>query len=61
MWVNKQLQVLKADGTPIPGLYAAGNTVGRRFGDSYFQELCGLSNGLADTHDYIAGRTAALS
>jgi fumarate reductase flavoprotein subunit len=59
VWVNKKLQVLKADGTPIPGLYAAGNTVGRRFGDSYFQELCGLSNGLADTHGYIAGRTAA--
>jgi fumarate reductase flavoprotein subunit len=61
VWVNKKLQVLKADGTPVPGLYAAGNTVGRRFGDSYFQELCGLSNGLADTHGYIAGRTAATS
>jgi fumarate reductase flavoprotein subunit len=61
VWVNKELRVLKADGTPIPGLYAAGNTVGRRFGDSYFQELCGLSNGLADTHGYIAGRTAATS
>jgi fumarate reductase flavoprotein subunit len=61
VWVNRNLQVLKADGTTIPGLYAAGNTVGRRFGDSYFQELCGLSNGLADTHGYIAGRTVATS
>lgn len=59
VWVNKKMQVLKADGTPIPGLYAAGNTVGRRFGTSYFQELCGLSNGMADAHGYVAGRSAA--
>ncbi|MDR1359248.1 MAG: FAD-dependent oxidoreductase [Coriobacteriales bacterium] len=59
VWVNKNMEVLKPDGTPIGGLYAAGNTVGRRFGTSYFQELCGLSNGLADAHGYVAGRSAA--
>jgi fumarate reductase flavoprotein subunit len=61
VWVNTKLQVVRGDGSIIKGLYAAGNTVGRRFGDSYFQELCGLSNGLADTHGYVAGRTAATS
>nr|WP_255467282.1 FAD-dependent oxidoreductase [Raoultibacter phocaeensis] len=59
VWVNKNMQVLKKDGSPIDGLYAAGNTVGRRFGTSYFQELCGLSNGMADAHGYVAGRSAA--
>ena len=59
VWANKKMQVLKADGTPIKGLYAGGNTVGRRFGTSYFQELCGLSNGMADTHGYVAGREAS--
>lgn len=60
VWVNKNMEVLRADGTPIVGLYAAGNTVGRRFGTSYFQELCGLSNGMADAHGYVAGRSAAM-
>lgn len=59
VWVNKRMEVLSADGSVIPGLYAAGNTVGRRFGTSYFQELCGLSNGMADAHGYVAGRSAA--
>ena len=61
VWVNTKLQVLNDKGDPIPGLYAAGNTAGRRFGASYQQEICGLSNGLADCHGYVAGRTAATS
>lgn len=59
VWVNKRMEVLRGDGSVIEGLYAAGNTVGRRFGTSYFQELCGLSNGMADAHGYVAGRSAA--
>ena len=58
---NENLQVLDADGNPIPGLYAGGNTVGYRFGASYETLLHGGSNGLAATHAYIAGEQAALS
>lgn len=56
---NEKLQVLDANRDPIPGLYAAGNTVGYRFGSSYETLLHGGSNGLAATHGYVAGESAA--
>lgn len=56
---NDKLQVLDANRDPIPGLYAGGNTVGYRFGGSYESLLHGGSNGLAATHAYVAGESAA--
>ena len=56
---NEKLQVLDTNRDPIPGLYAAGNTVGYRFGSSYETLLHGGSNGLAATHGYVAGESAA--
>lgn len=56
---NGDLQVLDENFDPIPGLYAAGNTVGYRFGASYESLLHGGSNGLAATHGYVAGESAA--
>lgn len=56
---NEDLQVLDSDWDPISGLYAGGNTVGYRFGGSYESLLHGGSNGLAVTHAYIAGESAA--
>ena len=58
---NEKLQVLDANHDPIPGLYAGGNTVGYRFGASYESLLHGGSNGLAATHGYLAGESAALA
>lgn len=56
---NDKLQVLDENWDPIPGLYAGGNTVGYRFGASYESLLHGGSNGLASTHGYVAGESAA--
>ena len=50
--LNKDLQV-------IPGLYAAGNTQGNRFGCEYPTTLPGLSHAMALTFGRCAGRTAA--
>ncbi|MBR2836089.1 MAG: FAD-binding protein [Coriobacteriales bacterium] len=52
-------RVLDGDGVPIPGLFAAGNTVGERFGMAYTNNMCGLSNGFADVGGYISGESAA--
>ena len=54
-------RVLDDASSPIPGLYAGGNTVGYRFGASYETLLHGGSNGLAATHAYVAGEQAALA
>jgi len=56
---NEHLQVVDENFDPIPGLYAGGNTVGYRFGDDYETLLHGGSNGLAATHGYVAGESAA--
>lgn len=53
------LAVLDEEGNAIPGLYAAGNTVGERFGMAYTNNMTGLSNGFADVEGYIAGESAA--
>ena len=55
------LRVVDADGAPIPGIYAAGNTVGRRFGWSYEASHIGLTNSLAIVHGYFAGKNCATS
>ena len=56
---NDKLEVVDDNFDPIPGLYAAGNTVGYRFGDDYETLLHGGSNGLAACHGYVAGESAA--
>ena len=56
---NDKFQVLNADHEVIPGLFAAGNTVGRRFGYAY--ESSGMSNSQAMVAGYVAGETAASS
>ena len=47
--------VLAEDYTPIPGLYAAGNNCGRRFGPAYFTPIAGVSIGFAVTQGYVLG------
>ena len=59
--VNADFQVLDADRNPIPGLYAAGNTVGRRFGYAYDSSGMGMSNSQAMVAGYVAGEKAARS
>jgi fumarate reductase flavoprotein subunit len=56
---NEKLQALSADHEVIPGLYLAGNMVGKRFCNYYFSPISGGSNGLALTHGYLAGKYAA--
>ncbi|HWQ76318.1 MAG TPA: FAD-dependent oxidoreductase [Syntrophomonas sp.] len=57
--VNDKLQPRDKDGKAIPGLYLAGNTVGERYGLFYTAVCPGISNGLAWTHGYFAGKWAA--
>jgi fumarate reductase flavoprotein subunit len=57
--VDFDLQVLDARGEPLGGVYAAGNTVGRRFGWNYEAECYGMTNALGITHGFIAGQNAA--
>lgn len=52
--VTRRCQVVDASGNPIPGLYGAGNTIGRRFGGTYSASVTGLTCGLAATHGYCA-------
>ena len=59
--VNPDFQVLDEQRNPIPGLYAAGNTVGRRFGYAYDSSGMGMSNSQAMVAGYVAGEKAALS
>ncbi len=57
--VNDKLQAVDVDGKIIPGLYLAGNTVGKRFGEHFNNPIPGMSNGFACTHGYFAGKNAA--
>jgi succinate dehydrogenase/fumarate reductase flavoprotein subunit len=54
---NPQSQVLRADGTPVPGLYAAGCDQANVMGGYY--PSGGINIGPAMTFGYIAGRHAA--
>ncbi len=56
---DNRARVITAEGLPIPGLYAAGNTVGRRFGWAYEASHLGLSNSMALVYGFIAGEEAA--
>jgi len=54
---NENAQALDADGTPIPGLYAAGNDMQSVMGGEY--PAPGITLGPALTFGWIAGRHAA--
>ncbi len=57
---DENLNVMKADrSAPIKGLYAAGNTVGQRYGMAYATPSAGNSMGMAMTHGYMAGKIMA--
>lgn len=59
--VDEQLRALREDGTPIEGLYVAGNTAGQFYsGVDYPLSIAGLSVGRAITFGYVAGENAAL-
>ena len=53
-------RVLDDASSPIPGLYAVGNTQGGRFVDDYPFSLSGASHGAALTYGYLAGKQIAL-
>ena len=56
---DAEAHVLDADGLPIPGLYAAGNVQGCRFGSEDPSMFPGTSHGMALTFGRVAGRNAA--
>jgi hypothetical protein len=57
---DANLNVIKADRTgPIKGLYAAGNTLGQRYGIGYSTPSAGNSMGMAMTHGRVAGKIIA--
>ncbi len=57
--VNPKLQVLDKKGEPILGLYAAGNTSGGFFSDTYPRNVHGISHGRAITFGRLAAKNAA--
>lgn len=56
---NENQCVLDKDFEPIPGLYASGNTCGRRFGPQYSTPTSGVSIGIAITLGREVGKAAA--
>jgi predicted oxidoreductase len=50
-------RVVDHEWNPIPGLYASGNTTGRRFGSDQFTPIYGQSIGLAVTLGREADRS----
>ena len=57
--VDADGRVLDADYNPVPGLYAAGNASGGRFGWQYFTSIAGQSLSMAETLGMLAGQNAA--
>jgi len=57
--VNTKLQVLDKKGEPLLGLYAAGNTSGGFFSDTYPRNVHGISHGRAITFGRLAAKSAA--
>jgi uncharacterized protein with FMN-binding domain len=53
------LNVLDVDYQPIKGLYAAGNSLGGRYGTGYSTPCAGNSIGMAVTHGRLAGQFCA--
>ena len=50
------LNVTDVQHNPIPGLYAAGNCLGGRYGTGYSTPCAGNSIGMAVTHGRLAGQ-----
>jgi hypothetical protein len=57
--IGTDARVLRPDGTPIPGLFGAGNCIASPTGQAYWG--AGGTLGPAITYGFIAGRTAAAS
>lgn len=55
---DRNLQVTGPEGKPIPGLWAAGNCLGGRYGVGYTTPIAGNSIGMAITHGRVAGKIA---
>ena len=55
---DSHLQVLDGEGKRIPGLWAAGNCLGGRYGVGYVTPIAGNSIGMAITHGRVAGKVA---
>jgi hypothetical protein len=58
---DNDYRVTKGDKSVIPGLYAAGNTCGNRYGIQYSTPTAGNSCAFALTTGYVAGEAAASS
>lgn len=56
--INEKLEVIKPDGTPLGGLYAAGNASGSYYGDDYPLFITGGSHGRAWTFGVLSARSA---
>ena len=59
LMTDKNCNVLNDALDPIPGLYAAGNCLGQRFGVAYFSPIPGVSIGSALTLGYTLGEHLA--
>ena len=57
--VDGRCNVLDEGGGPIPGLYAAGNTMGGRYGVDYPMVIPGTSHGTALTFGWLLGEVLA--
>lgn len=57
--VNTRLEVLDAEGDPIPGLYAVGNDSGGFFCNNYPEYFVGVACGRTITFGRLAGQNAA--
>ncbi len=55
---NDDLQCVDPQGNVIPGLWAAGNCLGERYGNQYATPFAGNSIGMAMTHGRVAGKLA---
>lgn len=56
--INEHMQVLDTEGSVISGLYAAGNTSGGFFADTYPRNVHGISHGRAITFGRLAAKHA---
>ena len=56
---DEDQRCLDKDFEPIPGLYASGNTCGRRFGTQYAPPMAGASISVAITLGREAGKAVA--
>lgn len=55
--INAHAQVMRADGSPIPGLYGAGNCIASPAHNTYWAGGCTLGSGM--TYGYLAGLRAS--